>query len=44
MKKLNYVSKATYIITGIVIIIAAFAICVGLGLIGIGVEGINFNF
>jgi len=44
MKKINYVNKATFIITSVVILIAAFAICVGLGLIEVGVGGINFNF
>lgn len=44
MKKLNFVDKATYIITGIVLLIAGFAICVGLGLISIGQSGISFNF
>jgi hypothetical protein len=44
MKKIGYIDRATYVITGVVLLVAAFAICVGFGLIQIGQNGINFSF
>ncbi len=44
MKKVNSLDKSIYILIGIVLIFAAFAIAVGAGLISIGQSGILFNF
>ena len=44
MKKMSFIDKATYIVVGIVLLLATFAICVGLGIISIGQSGINFSF
>lgn len=44
MKKENSIDKSIYILTGIVLIFAGFAICVGAGLIDISQSGIVFNF
>lgn len=44
MKKSNYVNRATYIIVGLVLILATFASLVGMGLISLGVGGVIFNF
>lgn len=44
MEKENLIDKPIYIITGIVLIFATFAICVGVGLIDISQNGILFNF
>ena len=44
MKKLNNIDKAMLIITIVTLLVAGFAICVGLDLINIGDTGIIFNF
>ncbi len=40
----NSINKSIYVLTGIVLIFAAFAIAVGFGLIEIGQTGITLNF
>lgn len=40
----NSIEKSIYILTGIVLVFAAFAICVGLGLIQLTQDGIHFIF
>lgn len=44
MKEENSINRTTYIITGIVLIFAMFAIAVGAGFINISQSGILFNF
>jgi len=44
MKKIGTIDKALYIITGVILLFAVFAICVGLGYIAIGQNGIQFLF
>lgn len=44
MKKISTVDRALYIIIGAVLLLAGFAICVGLGYIAIGQKGIQFLF
>ena len=43
-KQSNYLNRATYVIVGFTLLLAAFAILVGLDLIEIGEKGIKFMF
>jgi len=43
-KQEKSLNRATYVIVGITLLIAAFAILVGLDLASIGEGGIHFNF
>ena len=43
-KQNNYLNRATYVIVGVTLLIATFAILVGLDLIEVGEKGIKFVF